>query len=77
MTQSFPPHHRVETGQKDHYGSRAGGRTGRHNGTLQARLVEVAQTQGRSASLSSLTCRALGVEKKPPEECTRPCWTLA
>ena len=24
-----------------------------------------------------LTCRALGVEKKPPEAWAAPCWTLA
>lgn len=27
--------------------------------------------------VSRLTCRALGVEKKPPEVCATPCWTLA
>lgn len=49
------------------------------NGAPWARLARwprAAQGQGGSGSLR-LTGRALGVEKKPPDECAGPCWTLA
>lgn len=49
------------------------------NGVPWARLARWprdTEEQGGSGPLR-LTGRALGVEKKPPDECVGPCWTLA
>lgn len=44
-----------------------------------ARLANVARGRAATGMFggSGLTCRALGAEKKPPEACATPCWTLA